>query len=131
MLVYIYLKVLTIFLHTFEMLYREELGWGKGCWKNVPCSGQSGGGGGSLPPPLRNLRCCKFELFPKFRKKLPCDSIGVPRKWQGGNDWEISRHASHGEAMRIARGVQGHAPNNFFKWCNLVRFGVYWIRFCL
>ena len=30
------------------------------------------------------------------------------------------------EAMRFARGVQGHAPReNFLKWCNLVRFGVY------
>ena len=30
-------------------------------------------------------------------------------------------------AMRFARGVRGHAPplEIFFKWCNLVRFGVY------
>ena len=36
------------------------------------------------------------------------------------------RHAAHGEAMRIARGVRGHAPpRNFFKRCNLVRFKVY------
>ena len=30
-------------------------------------------------------------------------------------------------AMRFARGVRGHAPpgENFLKWCNLVRFGVY------
>ena len=30
------------------------------------------------------------------------------------------------EAQRLARGDRGHAPlRNFFKWCNLVRFGVY------
>ena len=31
------------------------------------------------------------------------------------------------EAMRFVRGVRGHAPPEkfFFKWCNLVRFGVY------
>ena len=33
------------------------------------------------------------------------------------------------EAMRFARGVRGHAPppprEIFLKWCNLVRFGVY------
>ena len=29
-------------------------------------------------------------------------------------------------ACCFARGVRGHAPPNFFlKWCNLVRFGVY------
>ena len=28
--------------------------------------------------------------------------------------------------MRFARGVRGHAPpRDFLKWCNLVRFGVY------
>ena len=31
-----------------------------------------------------------------------------------------------GKSMRFARGVRGHAPPNFIlKWCNLVRFGVY------
>ena len=35
-------------------------------------------------------------------------------------------HAAHDEAMRFARGVQGHAPlRNFLKWCNLVCFDVY------
>ena len=36
-------------------------------------------------------------------------------------------NAAHGEAMRFARGVRGHAPPRgiFLKWCNLVRFGVY------
>ena len=30
------------------------------------------------------------------------------------------------EAMRFARVVRGHAPQEIFlKWCNLVRFGVY------
>ena len=43
-----------------------------------------------------------------------------------GNLHVASRHAAHGKAMRFARGVRGMLPReNFFKWCNLVRFGVY------
>ena len=43
-----------------------------------------------------------------------------------GNLHVAKRHAAHGEAMRIARGVRGHAPpENFLKRCNLVRFRVY------
>ena len=38
----------------------------------------------------------------------------------------VKQHAAHGKAMRFARGVWGHTPQNIFlKWCNLVRFGVY------
>ena len=38
-----------------------------------------------------------------------------------GNLHVAKRHAVHGEAMRIARGVRGHAPpRNFFK---TVQFG--------
>ena len=38
------------------------------------------------------------------------------------------RHVAHGEAMRIARGVRGHAPReNFLKRYNLVRFRVYFV----
>ena len=65
--------------------------------------------------------------------------MGVPRIWEGGAKnfflrfWNLhgaQRHAAHGEAMRFARGIQGHAPpKNFFKmvWLKfyLVRFGVY------
>ena len=64
-------------------------------------------------------------------------SRGVPRIWQGGHEFFFfrfgnlhvaKRHATHGEAMRFARGVRGHAPReNFLKWCNLVRFGVYFV----
>ena len=33
---------------------------------------------------------------------------------------------AHGEAMSFARGFGGMLPREFFfKWCNLVRFGVY------
>ena len=43
-----------------------------------------------------------------------------------GNLDVAMRHAAHGEAMSFARGVRGHAPREIFlKWCNLVRFGVY------
>ena len=37
------------------------------------------------------------------------------------------RHTAHGEAMRFARGVRGHAPpRNFFK---MVKFGAFWYTF--
>ena len=49
---------------------------------------------------------------------------GVPRIWEGGgpriffvrfgNLHVAKRHAAHGEAMRIARGVRGHAPPRKF-----------------
>ena len=43
-----------------------------------------------------------------------------------GNLHVAKRHAAHGEAMRIARGVRGMLPReNFLKRCNLVRFRVY------
>ena len=58
---------------------------------------------------------------------------GVPRIWEGGgprifffrfgNLHVAKRHAAHGEAMRIVRGVRGHAPpRNFFK---TVQFGAF------
>ena len=57
---------------------------------------------------------------------------GVPRIWEGGgqeyffqfgNLHVAKRHGAHGEAMRIARGVRGHAPpRNFFK---TVQFGAF------
>ena len=60
---------------------------------------------------------------------------GVPRIWQGGvknfffrfgNLHVTKRHGAHGEAMRFVRGFGGMLPReNFLKWCNLVRFGVY------
>ena len=46
-----------------------------------------------------------------------------------GNLHVAKRHAAHGEAMRIARGVRGHAPReNFLKRCNLVRLRVYFYQ---
>ena len=60
------------------------------------------------------------------------NSRGVPRIWEGGaknfffrfgNLHVAKRHAAHGKAMRIARGVRGHAPpRNFFK---TVQFGAF------
>ena len=38
-----------------------------------------------------------------------------------GNLHVAKQHAAHGKAMRFAKGVR----ENFYKWCNLVRFGVY------
>ena len=54
---------------------------------------------------------------------------GIPMIWQRGGGkkyffpiWKFA----HVEVMRFARGVRGLAPpRTFFKWCNLVRFGVY------
>ena len=75
-----------------------------------------------------------------FKNKLQLKRLGfkgVSRIWQGGprifffrfgNLHVAKRHrpTAHGEAMRFARGVRGHAPQEIFlKWCNLVRFGVY------
>ena len=44
--------------------------------------------------------------------------------WDGGQAFFFS---DLGISMsRFARGVRGHVhPRIFFKWCNLVRFGVY------
>ena len=40
---------------------------------------------------------------------------------------DYARHAAHGEAMRFARRVRGHAPTrNFFK---MVQFGAFWCIF--
>ena len=52
---------------------------------------------------------------------------GRPQDLAGGGKNFFPRFVNlHGEAMRFARGVRGHAPReNFLKWCNLVRFGVY------
>ena len=59
---------------------------------------------------------------------------GVPRIWEGGGQEfffqilefacrELRDMAAHGEAMRIARGVRGHAPRRkFFK---TVQFGAF------
>ena len=54
---------------------------------------------------------------------------GVARIWEGGRAnnffFQIWKFACR-EAIRFARGVRGYAPQeNFFKLCNLVRFGVY------
>ena len=69
----------------------------------------------------QNLQSIKFPMVYQGR---PQDLGG------GGQEFFFSdlgiRHAAHGEAMRIARGVRGHAPReNFLKQCNLVRFRVY------
>ena len=50
---------------------------------------------------------------------------GGPRNFffRFGNLHVAKRHAAHGEAMRSARGIRGHAPpRNFFK---TVQFGAF------
>ena len=40
--------------------------------------------------------------------------------------WKFACREEACEAMRFAKGVWGHAPREIFlKWCNLLRFGVY------
>ena len=40
--------------------------------------------------------------------------------------WKFACRAAHGEAMHFDSEVRGYAPpRKIFKWCNLVRFGVY------
>ena len=42
-------------------------------------------------------------------------------------DRRTKRHAAHGETMRFAREVRGHAPQRkFFK---MVQFGAFWCIF--
>ena len=71
--------------------------------------------------------------LPLKRDKIHMVSRGVPRIWEGGGPrnfffrfWNLhvaKRHAAHGEAMRIVRGVRGHAPpRKFFK---TVQFGAF------
>ena len=64
---------------------------------------------------------------------IACNRQGRPQDLGGGgaknfffrfgNLHVAKRHAAHGEAMRIARGVRGHAPpRKFFK---TVQFGAF------
>ena len=56
---------------------------------------------------------------------------GGPRNFffRFGNLHVAKRHAAHVEAMRIARGVQGHAPpRKFFKTVQFGAFRVYFDR---
>ena len=78
--------------------------------------------------PIHNI--LNIILYSYYVQGRPQDLAG----WGGGknlffrfgNLHVAKRHAAHGEAMRFVRGVRGHAPPRiFFKWCNLVRFGVY------
>ena len=68
-----------------------------------------------------------FKEFFKTQQGRPQDlGGGGPRIFffRFGNLHVAKRHAAHGKAMRIARGVRGHAPpRNFFK---TVQFGAFW-----
>ena len=72
-------------------------------------------------------------ILPHSDDNLSDHLRGVPRIWEGGrprifffrfgNLHVAKRHAAHGEAMRIARGVRGNAPpRKFFK---TVQFGAF------
>ena len=84
---------------------------------------------------LKNHGLC-ILTYGIFGKKH-CTLQGRPQDLAGGgarifffrfgNLHVAKRHAAHGEAIRFARGVWGHAPppRKFFKMVNLMRFGVY------
>ena len=82
-------------------------------------------------PALRNglLHEHNFVIEKNMMQGRPQDLRGGGAKnffFRFGNLHVAKRHAAHGEAMRIAKGVRGHAPpRKFFKRCNLVRFRVY------
>ena len=78
---------------------------------------------------------CKLLLYADDSAVLVSgkDVVEIERIWEGGeprnfffrfgNLHVAKRHAAHGEAMRIARGVRGHAPpRKFFK---TVQFGAF------
>ena len=83
---------------------------------------------------LQFLKDCFISKCIKYYKLQKRSHYrGVPRIWEGGgqeffffrfgNLHVAKRHAAHGEAMRIARGVRGHAPpRKFFK---TVQFGAF------
>ena len=72
------------------------------------------------------VRFLCFQLFTVYIQGRPQDlGGGGPRNifFRFGNLHVAKRHAAHGEAMRIARGVRGHAPQRkFFK---TVQFGAF------
>ena len=60
-----------------------------------------------------------------YRQGRPQDLGGGAKNFfsRFGNLHVAKRHAAHGEAMRIARGVRGHAPpRKFFKTVQLCRY---------
>ena len=68
-------------------------------------------------------QCPPPSTIPKYITILMTEQ-GRPQDLTGGGQEII--FFSDLEAMRFARGVRGHAPPRiFFKWCSLVRFGVY------
>ena len=90
---------------------------------------------GIAPPDIRREVCARVERTKQTKDERHSlfGHRGVPRIWEGGgprnfffrfgNLHVAKRHAAHGEAMRIARGVRGHAPpRNFFK---TVQFGAF------
>ena len=62
---------------------------------------------------------CSSGAFPGFGR----GGAGQEFFFRFGNLHVAKQHAAHGEAMRIARGVRGHAlPRIFFK---TVQFGTF------
>ena len=78
---------------------------------------------GELAPGEILKTCYNSGAFPGFGRG------GGPRIFfsRFGKLHVAKRHAAHGEAMRFARGVRGHAPpRKFFK---MVQFGAFWCIF--
>ena len=67
----------------------------------------------------------QISFFATIRQGRPQDLGGGAKKFffTFGNLHVVKRHAAHGEAMRIARGVRGHAPPR--KLFKTMQFGAF------
>ena len=63
---------------------------------------------------LKRLSLHLLLLFPQGRPQDLGGGGGKNIFFRFGNLHVAKRHAAHGEAMRIARGVRGHAPSIYF-----------------
>ena len=82
------------------------------------------------------IKCCIISIHKQFIPRHFTHSINIINIYKGVNPCSnmggiiLGRniHPACGMycAARLSRGVRGHAPTRkFFKWFNLVRFGVY------
>ena len=76
-----------------------------------------------------------LKIARNYRFQIRLVAGAFPGFGRGGQDFFFrfgklhvaQRHAAHGEAIRFARGVWGHAPpRNGFK---MVQFGAFWCIF--
>ena len=75
---------------------------------------------------MLHITFSKYDCIIVHKQGRPQDLGGGGQEFfffRFGNLHVAKRHAAHGEVMRIARGVRGHAPTrNFFK---TMQFGAF------